>query len=121
VAFTEAQKVKIREYCGFPAFATASTVLESTMDLIGANASQQAEAEAVLAALAAVETEISSTLGHVEFEKAEEVTLDRDRDRNLRTRGRREVHRLCYMLGLDGPIRDVFATGWSGGVMGWAG
>lgn len=121
MAFTDAQKVKIREYCGFPAFQTASTVLESAMDLVGANASQQAEVETVLAAIAAVEAEITSSLGHVEFEKAEEVTLDRDRDRNMRVRGRREVHRLCFMLGMDGPIRDVFATGWTGSVMGWAG
>lgn len=121
MAFTDAQKVKIREYCGFPAFATASTVLESAMDLVGANAAQQAEIETVLAAIAAVETEISGTLGHVVFEKAEEVTLDPDRDRNLRVRGRREVRRLCYMLSLDGPIRDVFAAGWTGGMLGWAG
>lgn len=121
MAFTSAQRAKIRFYCGYPLFAVGSTRLESAIDAVGADSALQAEAETTLAALAAVEAEISSTLAHVEFEKAEEVALNPTRDRDLRVRGRREVRRLCAQLNLSGPLLDVFASGWSGGEMGWAG
>lgn len=121
MAFTTAQRAKIRFYCGYPLFAVGSTRLESAIDAVGADSALQAEAETTLAAIAAVETEISGTLGHVVFQKAEEVTLNQSRDRDLRIRGRREVRRLCAQLNLSGPLLDVFAAGWAGGEMGWAG
>ena len=122
MSFTTAQKVKIRGYVGYPIYPTSATELESAMDVTGADSAMQAEVEAVLAAIALVETEISGTVGYVVFNKAEEVGLDARRDANLRTRGRREVRRLCSLLGFDdGPMTDVFAAGWGGGDMGWSG
>lgn len=111
--FTTAQRVAIRRYLGFPLYAVASTTLESAIDACGNDVDMQAAVVSVLAAIASIETEIASLHPIALADKVEESTLNRDRYRDLRAAGRRECGQLANMLGMAGPVRDVFGGGGS--------
>lgn len=116
MAFSEAQKIKLRKLLGWPAYATADTTLESAIALIGANADAQAEVEAVLAKIAIIETEIEGLHSIALAQKVEESELNPNRYRDLRTAGRREVRQLSILLNTE-VRRDVFGTGFTGGFL----
>lgn len=119
MAFSEAQKVKIRTYLGWPAYATNATTLEGAIDLIGGLAEAQTEVEGVLAAIGTIEAEIESLHAIALASKVEESTLNPARYRDLRAAGRRECVRLAALMNAD-IRRDVFgAGGWHGGPTGW--
>lgn len=115
MAFTTAQKVKIRKYLGWPAYAFYDTSLESTIEAVGAIPEGQAEVEVVLANLATIETEITNLHGIALAQKVEESALNPKRYEDLRAAGRREVIQLATLLNALGSIRsDVFATASAG-------
>lgn len=109
--FTTAQRVTIRKYMGFPAFAVASTTLESGIDACGNDVDMQAAVVSVLANLASIETEMAALHPIALADKVEESTLNRDRYRDLRAAGRRECMQLAILLGFSGPVRDAFGGG----------
>lgn len=117
MAFTNAERVKIRVFLGWPGTPNWDTSLESAIDLASNDTDVAAEVRAILANLATIETEMTGLHGLALASKVEESTLDPDRYRNLRTAGRREVRKLAAMLNNATVRRDVFSTGWSGGSM----
>ena len=63
MAFTEAQKVKIRLFLGFPdVFQGHNLRLESAIDIIGGRADTQTEVETLLTNLAAADTKVNGLL-----------------------------------------------------------
>lgn len=74
MAFTEAQKVKIRKYLGYPdTYQQNNTRLESAIVVIGDRADTQAEVVAVLASIAAVETSLGTSLQTAGLKRAEDI------------------------------------------------
>lgn len=123
MAFTEAQKVKLRLYLGYPdTFQQNNTRLESAFTVIGGRAATQTEVESVLASLANIETTIVSSLtsaglksvgrGAVEWYQNAEIKAKRNE-------GRAYCGRLSIIFGV--PLAgDAFGTdgyrgdGWMG-------
>jgi len=116
MSFTNAEKVQIRTYMGWPAFATSETILEGAMDLVGADVDGAAYVRAILVRIASIETEIAGLHPIALADKVEESSLNPDRYRDLRTAGRREVRALAICFRVT-PIRDIFGIGWPGGFM----
>lgn len=108
--FSNAQRIKIRKYLGWPAFRAASTVLESAIDAVGGDVDGQTEVEAVLTKLATIETEIDSLHSIALAKKVEESELNPDRYRDLRAAGRRECQQLAILLNTE-VVRDAFSGG----------
>lgn len=113
MAFTDAQKAKIRRYLGYPdVFRYANTRLESAIDVIGGRAEVQALVEADLTALDAVDTKLSSVassqgglkrIDDIEFYEGQAVS-------QIQSDGRRLVGRLSITFGV--PVQgDVFGSG----------
>ena len=117
MALTEAQKIKIRKYLGWPGYKTWSTKLESIFDLVDATASYQTEVELSLSNLATIETELLALHPLALAGKAEESTLNPNRYRDLCNAGARECNQLACLLGTD-VERNVFSTGFTGGSLG---
>jgi hypothetical protein len=116
MAFTEAQRVTVRRYLGRPPYATWDTMLEGSLQTIGALPDAQAAVEDVLANLATIESEIKQLHGIALASKVEESMLNPRRYEDLRGAGRREVQALAGLMGTE-PVRDVFSPGWAGGSM----
>lgn len=115
MAFTSAERVKVREYLGYPAAAAWNNVyLESALDRTGNDADAYAEAQAILARLASVETQIAKMDGLALAARAEDAYLRESRETKIRQQGQREAARLASLIGVD-IYKDVFAVGWSGG------
>jgi hypothetical protein len=124
MAFTDTQKKDIRKYLGVPfGFYELTTRLESMMDHVGENSTDQAEIETWLARLAEIDTALTGseaeteTFGHlkkvdeVEFHKpgsSEDVTSSI----GLVKQGRVLINRLARALGVDDvlPHGDYFGT-----------
>jgi hypothetical protein len=117
VAFTNAERVKIRIDLGWPGTSNWDSSLESAIDAAGADADITTEVQTVLARIDTIETEIAGLHGIALAEKVEESTLNPRRYSDLRTAGRREVKKLSAMLNNAEIRRDIFATGWAGGFM----
>lgn len=117
MAFTSAERVKIRLYLGWPGTANWDSSLESAIDIASADADVTAEVQTILADIASIETEIRGLHGIALAEKVEESTLNPRRYPDLRAAGRREVKKLSAFLNDAEIRRDVFATGWTGGFM----
>lgn len=116
MAFTGAERIKIRKLLGWPAYASFDTALESAMDAVGADTDGAAETRTVLSNIATIESEMLSLHGIALAHKVEESTLNENRYRDLRAAGRREVQQLSILL--NAAIRrDVFGGGWSGGFL----
>jgi hypothetical protein len=112
MAFTDAQKAKIRRYLGYPdVFRYANSRLESAIDVIGARAEVQALVEADLTALEAIDAKlltVASSQGglkridDIEFYEGQAVS-------QIRSDGRRLAGRLSITFGV--PLAgDVFGT-----------
>lgn len=113
---TAAQRIKVKKYLGWPAYAVGDSRLEGVLDLVGADVDAQAAVESVLANLASIETEMAALHPIALADKVEESTLNRDRYRDLRVAGRRECQQLAILLNTE-IRRDAFSAGWSGGAM----
>lgn len=106
MAFTEAQKVKLRVYLGYPdTYQQANTRLESAIDVIGGRAATQTEVESVLASLAAVETSLASSLSSAGLKRAEDVEWYEGSSGSAaidqkRSEGRRYCSRLSIIFGV---------------------
>lgn len=112
MAFTDAQKTKIRFYLGYPnILKSANTRLENALDLLGEEEGSQAEVEAILADIVLVEEKLRSTALDVagisdvgppdpKFYKAQ-IYAD------LRGEGRRLSARLSILAGV-GIAGDVW-------------
>ncbi len=122
MAFTDAQKAKIRRYLGYPdVFRYANTRLESAIDVVGGRAEVQALVEADLAALDTIDAKLSSVassqgglkrIDDIEFYEGQAVS-------QIRSDGRRMAGRLSITFGV--PIEgDVFGSGGYTGD-GWSG
>lgn len=78
MAFTNAQKVQIRKWLGYPSiFRYKDVRLESAIEVVGDDPDAQAEVEAVLARLAtgddSVESQLDDALGTAGLKRAEDV------------------------------------------------
>lgn len=116
MAFSEADKVTIRKYLGWPLYKSYDTTLESSMDFVGAVPEQQAMVTLSLASIAAIEVEMGGLPGLVSFSKVEDLTMNPERFRDLCALGRRECRTLGSYFNIV-PVRDVFSSGWGGGAM----
>lgn len=114
MSFTPAERVTIRKYLGWPAFATSETILEGGMDLVGADTDGAASVRTVLSNLATIETQMLQLHKVAIASGIDKAELNPDRYRDLRTAGRREVQSLAIHFRVR-PIRDYFSTGWTGG------
>ncbi len=122
MAFTEAQRIKIRKYLGIPHVNQyLDPRLEGRMDLVGANAAAQAEAETILAAIIAAETKMVSSLDDAGLKRADEVewypgkngagTAGLDAAKN---EARLYCSQLSNFFGVP-IVNDAFGTGGYGG------
>lgn len=124
MAFSAAQKRDIRKYLGVPfGFYDLNTRLESMIDLVGNNATDQAEIETWLTRLAAIDTALtgSSTSTSAEYgslKKVEEVEfypIESDSESDSFgdiERGRVLIGRLARALGMADvlPYGDYFSA-----------
>lgn len=116
MAFTDAEKVKIRQYLGFSeAFHQINTRLESMMDDL-ANRSPAAvdEVRAILAKLATLDTQLDTSATSLEFKRAEDVEWNLGQWEQLVARGRYLIQRLAIMFEVD-PAADYFGAATGGG------
>ena len=116
MAFTEAQRVKIRLYLGFPdVFRANDPRLEGAMDVIGARADTQAEVVACLAALVLAETKIATLLGSAGIKKVDEVEFFQAQSggsaavRDACSNARMWASRLSILMGVP-LMGDAFGT-----------
>lgn len=120
--FTEAQRVRIRHFLGFGAlWLQAYPRLENAITHIQAVAdggdrpdnSSKAAMEVLIADATTVETSLRALWCYAEVAgKQEEATIDPFRGAiMLRAEGRRIVYAMARLLGMVGPIADVFSSG----------
>lgn len=115
MAFTEAQKVKIRFYLGFPdTFQQNNTRLESAFDVIGGRPDVQAFVETILASLATVETSVASSLSSAGLKRAEDIEWYQSGSGSAAisqklSEGRRYCARLSIVFGVP-LVGDAFGT-----------
>src|SRR5688572_30254535 len=106
MAFTEAQKVKIRLYLGYPdTFQQNNTRLESAITVVGSRADTQTEVEGILASLATLETSLASSLSSAGLKRAEDVEWYQSGSGSAvidqkRSEGRRYCNRLSTLFGV---------------------
>lgn len=126
MAFTDEQKKDIRKYLGVPfGFYTLTTRLESMMDQVGSNATDQAEVETWLTRLVAIDTALtssssSSTATYGALRKVDEIEFYEPSDDSsagagnisLVDQGRVLIQRLARAFGVSDvlPIGDYFGT-----------
>lgn len=125
MAFSATQKRDIRKYLGVPfGFYDLNARLESMIDLVGSNATDQTEVELWLTRLAAIDeaiTGVSATSASAEYgalKKVDEVEFyepsDGDSSGSLSTteRGRVLIGRLARALGVADvlPYDDYFSA-----------
>lgn len=72
MAFTEAQRIKVRQALGYSSVAK-DTWLESALDAAGAVAAVQSEVETILAALASVDTKMADGLDQAGLKRADTI------------------------------------------------
>lgn len=123
MAFTDAQKRDIRKYLGVPmGFYDRNTRLESMMDTIGANSTDQDEVDGWLTRLAEIDTALTSTSStSVEYgalKAVDEVQFYKPEDDSgtgsisLADQGRVFIDRLARAFGVADhlPAGDYFGT-----------
>lgn len=115
MAFTNSQKVKIRHFLGFPAAShlDRNSRLESSMDLTGEDADASALVTGILTSLAAVETELASSLSAAGLIRAEDLEWQLGGEggsgviAGKRAEGRRLCAQLSVIFGVP-VVHDVF-------------
>lgn len=124
MAFTDSQKRDIRKYLGTPmGFYDLNTRLESMMNTIGANSTDQEEVETWLTRLAAIDLALtgssSSSVSYGPLKQVDEVQFYEPTDANssgasigLIEQGRVLIDRLARAFGVDDhlPAGDYFGT-----------
>ena len=112
MAFTEAQRVKIRLYLGWSArFHQFDSRLEQAMNAVDTLADTETEVEAILADLATIETELADAHGRLKAMKVGSIDLPGHKEiQALRSEGRRHVGRLAATLGVE-VRHDAFGAG----------
>ncbi len=112
MAFSEAQRVKIRKYLGFPdTFQQNNTRLESAMNVIGSRPDTQAAVEAVLTDLATAETQVAASFTTAGLKRAEDVEWY-EGGTEIRSKlglGRMHAARLSIIMGVP-LVGDYFGT-----------
>ena len=121
--FTDAQKRDIRKYLGAPmGFSDKNTRLESMMDTVGANSTDQDEMDGWLTRLAAIDTALTSTSAtSVEYgalKQVDEVQFYEPENNSgsgsisLADQGRVLIDRIARALGVSDhlPAGDYFGT-----------
>lgn len=123
MAFTEAQKTKIRTYLGVSLGFNDISRLESAMDLVGSDATTQDEIDAWLAELAIIDTRLgvgasSAAYTYGALKRMEDVEFyNTDESESVSTvpfpeRGRMLIQRIARALGVDDilPNGDYFSA-----------
>ena len=127
MAFTEANKKDIRKYLGVPfGFYTLTSRLESMMNLVGQNATDQAEIEGWLTRLGEIDTALlgsgssTTTATYGALKKVDEVEFYEPTDDSstgastiaLVEQGRVLIHRIARALGVSDvlPHGDYFGS-----------
>lgn len=119
MAFTEAQRVKLRAYLGYPdVYRQYNPRLESAFDVIGGRPDTQASIEALLTAIAAVDTTLTNLLALAGLKRAEEVEWYQAMSGNGNSapmeaacrQGRRLIGRLSTAFGVP-VMGDYFGSG----------
>ena len=123
MAFTEAQKLKIRVYLGIPSiYRYRDPRLEGAITVVGNDADASAEVVSILAKLATVETDIDSAMTTAGLKRADEVewyagkggTAGNAVVEAQAAKGRRWCSRLSQILGTP-IVNDAFGTQGYGG------
>ena len=112
MAFTEAQKVQIRKYLGYPdLFRSANTRLESAIEVVGGRPETQAEVESILAKLAALQERIDGQLATAGIKQVDEIEFFENASLlGLLSHGRMLCGNLSTLFGI--PIAsDPFGSG----------
>lgn len=74
MAFSDAQKVQLRKWLGYPQAARdIYSHLESTFTTVGADATVQTEVEAILAKLALVDPKVDASMTTAGLKRAEDI------------------------------------------------
>jgi hypothetical protein len=109
MAFTEAQRVKIRRYLGAPAlYLSAEPLLENAMSGVELKPDSEAEAIALLATLDTLDAKLLE-VGCLQTVQVGNIQMDAIRAQAyVRQVARTYAGRLAVLFGLNGPIRDAF-------------
>ncbi|MHC4648750.1 MAG: hypothetical protein ACYTBJ_25110 [Planctomycetota bacterium] len=115
MAFTEAQKVDIRHYLGFPdVFRQENTRLESAITVVGGRPDTQALVEEILAELALIDTKLGSSgiLTQAGVKKVDEIEFFGNQYgggalSDVRRAGRQQCARLSIVMGVP-LVGDVY-------------
>lgn len=110
MSFTEAQRVSIRTYLGYPSVSVDSS-LDGAIDAAGQSPAIQSQVEAILAQLALVDAKQTGVLGQAGIKRADEIEFFEGSSlRDVGALGRTLVRRLAALLGV-GVAVDIYGGG----------
>ncbi len=121
MAFTEAEKVKMRLFLGFPdVFQQSNPRLESVFDVIGSRADTETKVREIITAIEAADTKVNNVLAQAGVKRVDEVEFFQSSKGSnaavddARRNGRMHVGRLSIILGVP-KQGDIFGeTGYEG-------
>lgn len=107
MALTDAEKAKVRRYLGFPDVNRLSySSLEGALDALSTEG--EAEVQACLTSLAALDDYLTASWTRLMVKRAEEVELrGYEEVQGLRNEARRLADTLAAILDVE-PLRDIF-------------
>lgn len=116
MAFTEAQRVEVRRYLGWPSrYFQVDTRLETGMNSVEMHAETKASVEATLAALAVVEAAVTAAYPRLRAKQVGSIALPGGGEIGmLRSEGRRLTHVLAGYFGVEVRPDAVFGGGVGG-------
>jgi hypothetical protein len=124
MVFTNAERVAIRQYLGYPGvLLDHNSRLESAMDVIGADTDQAAAVRAIMASVVSTDTNITNAQTKAGLKRAEDIEWYQQGSGGgqidtLRSEGRKFCSRLSQIFGV-GIANDYFGdSGYRGD--GWA-
>ena len=112
MAFTNAERVKIRQLIGFPSvLLDRNSRLESAMDLIGADVDGAAAARAIMVNAATTDAALLVAQGDAGLKRAEDLEWYQSEEfRSLSSEGRRYCSQLSMLFGVP-LVGDYYGTG----------